>query len=513
LEIGLKKGKVIIIGGGVAGLSTGIYGQLNGFDTQIFEMHDKPGGQCTAWERGGYRFDYCLHWLIGTRRSIFHDIWKETGVIDDTVQIVAGEIHTLVQDDTRGEFIIYTDLDRWQDYLTKLAPEDEKGIRKMCLQMKMGARLEPFLKGPDVRKFSDYFKALLKMRKLLFMLHRYSKISAEAYFDHLKLKNPKLRFFLHKLYGEVNLSALVFIMMLGCFHDKNAGYLIGGSLPISLRMAERYRSLGGELLPGRKVKKILVDNNRAVGVKLHDGTIYEADYVISAADGHATLFDMLEGRYLSPKLREAYSEWDLYMPFVQVSFGVNDRLVSRSVVTTCLKERFTAGDLPFHHGYSIMNQSAIDPTLAPDGKTCIILKFDSEWEYWEKISPEEYKTRKEQIKTMGLEILERHFPGVREKIEVVDVSTPLTAVKFTGVWKGAYEGFLPTGNMIKKTLPNTLPKLKSFYMIGQWMFPGGGLPPAAQSGKWVMQTICRERKQKFCSDFNLNQNISFSNKG
>jgi len=58
--------KVIIIGGGVAGLSTGIYGQLNGYDTEILEMHTLPGGQCTAWKRKGYTFDYCIHWLVGT---------------------------------------------------------------------------------------------------------------------------------------------------------------------------------------------------------------------------------------------------------------------------------------------------------------------------------------------------------------------------------------------------------------------------------------------------------------
>jgi len=66
--------KVIIIGGGVAGLSAGIYGQLNGYDTEILEMHTLPGGQCTAWKRKGYTFDYCIHWLVGTSSGPFHDI-------------------------------------------------------------------------------------------------------------------------------------------------------------------------------------------------------------------------------------------------------------------------------------------------------------------------------------------------------------------------------------------------------------------------------------------------------
>ncbi len=58
--------KIIIIGGGVAGFSAGIYSRMNGFDTEIIEMHTNTVGQCTAWDRKAYRFDYCLHWLVGT---------------------------------------------------------------------------------------------------------------------------------------------------------------------------------------------------------------------------------------------------------------------------------------------------------------------------------------------------------------------------------------------------------------------------------------------------------------
>lgn len=489
----MENKKIIIIGGGVAGLSTGIYGQLGGFDTKIFEMHSIPGGQCTAWDRKGFRFDYCLHWLIGTRASVFHDIWLETNVINDNVKIVDNEIHTLVKDDKWGDFYVFTNVDKWQEYLITMAPEDEKGIRRMCRQMKMGAKLEPFGITPDLRRFTDYFSALLKMRKLLFLLNRLSKVSAKDYFVSLNLKNPRLNYFLNRLYGETNFSALVLVMMLGWFHAKNAGYLVGGSLPMALRMADRYKSLGGELLIRKRVKTILVENDRATGIELTDGSVHKADYIISAADGHSTLFEMLGGRYLTPKLEEAYANWDLYIPFVQIAFGVNDKLVSETVTTTCLKDKFMIGNLEVKHGYSVLNQSSADPTLAPEGKTTILVRFDSAWENWERMGESDYTKIIEQIREKGIEILESHFPGVREKIEVIDISTPKTLVKYTGVWKGAYEGFLPTGNMIKKTLPNTIPGLKRFYMVGQWMFPGGGIPPAAQSGKWVIQSITGKR--------------------
>jgi phytoene dehydrogenase-like protein len=493
----MENNKVLIIGGGVAGLSTGIYGQLNGFKTQILEMNSIPGGQCTAWDRKGYRFDYCLHWLIGTRNTPFNKIWKETNVINENVKIIDSEIHTMLKDEKWGDFIIYTNIDKWQEYLLKVAPEDERGIRKMCRQMKMGARATPFENAPGSRKITDYLKALLKMRMMLFVLGRYAKMPAKSYFEKMKFKNPKLIYFLNKLYGENDFSALIVVMMLGWFHSKNAGYLLGGSLAIAERMADRYHKLGGELLLQKKVIKILVENNRAVGVQLADGAEIKADCIISAADGHSTLYKFLEGKYLTPQLENAYAKWEVFSPFVQISFGINDKITSEANVVFYYKEKFKIGVIEVNKGYSILNQSAKDPTLTPEGKTALILRFDCTWEQWENLTQDEYNNVKGLIKEKGIALLEMHYPGISSKIEVADISTPRTSVEYTGVWKGAYEGFLPTGNMVKKTLNNTIPQLKSFYMAGQWLFPGGGLPPSAQSGKWVIQQICKEQKMKF----------------
>ena len=83
---------LLIIGGGVAGLSAGIYAQKNGFQSTILEMHDRPGGQLTAWQRDGYWFDYCLHWLVGTDHGVYHDLWRETDVLTDEVEVLNGAV-------------------------------------------------------------------------------------------------------------------------------------------------------------------------------------------------------------------------------------------------------------------------------------------------------------------------------------------------------------------------------------------------------------------------------------
>ena len=66
-----------------------------------------------------------------------------------------------------------------------------------------------------------------------------------------------------------------------------------------------------------------------------------------------------------------------------------------------------------------------------------------------------------------------------------------------GVWKGAFEGFIPAVENLGTHLPMELEGLEGFYMAGQWVMPGGGLPPSAQSGSWVIQKLTKKDKRRF----------------
>jgi phytoene dehydrogenase-like protein len=59
-------GKIIIIGGGIAGLCAAVYAQRCGYQAEVLEMHDSAGGLATSWRRGAYTFETCLHWLFGS---------------------------------------------------------------------------------------------------------------------------------------------------------------------------------------------------------------------------------------------------------------------------------------------------------------------------------------------------------------------------------------------------------------------------------------------------------------
>ena len=488
--------KITIIGGGVAGLSAGIYAAMNGFDTEILEMHTIAGGQCTAWDRKKYRFDYCLHWLLGTSKGAFNDIWKETNVLNDETEIINHEIHSQIFDKDRNEFIIYSSIDRWEEYLIDMAPEDAKPIKRMCNDMRKSGLIEPFSLPPELRGMLDYIRILPKMLPVINLVRKFGRLTCKEYFDKLGFKNRKIRVVFYELYGERNFSALGFIFMLAWFNQKNAGYIKGGSLPLTQRMVERFTQLGGTLSYAKRVEKIIVENNTAKGVVLTDGTQILSDYVISTADGYTTIYKMLEGVYVSKKVDFAYKNWELFTPIVQVSFGVNTLIKTESPILINTSKGVKIGRTRLERGYSIMNYSH-DSTMAPVGKTSIVLRFDSPWKLWEDLEGDEYQKEKKAIEKDAIMCLATEFPGIAAFIEVIDVATPKTDVRYTGVKDGAYEGFMPSKDNMMNALDMQLPRLSNFYMAGQWLFPGGGLPPSAQSGKWAVQLISKKEKQQF----------------
>jgi len=155
----------------------------------------------------------------------------------------------------------------------------------------------------------------------------------------------------------------------------------------------------------------------------------------------------------------------------------------------------THARLPLH----IYNQ---DPTLAPAGKTSLVVMFPSSYEYWQELAKDRaaYDAKKEQVGRTIVAALEQRFPGIAQQVEMVDVATPLTFERYTGNWKGTFEGWMLTplnSSTMMKPMSQTLPGLQNFYMCGQWVQPGGGLPSGLLTGRALIKTLCKQDRVKF----------------
>ncbi|MBL8948505.1 MAG: hypothetical protein JNK45_35365 [Myxococcales bacterium] len=92
------------------------------------------------------------------------------------------------------------------------------------------------------------------------------------------------------------------------------------------------------------------------------------------------------------------------------------------------------------------------------------------------------------------------MPGIESAVRMTDVVTPLTFWRHARSWRGAFEGFLPTPETFMTHVPKQLPGLGGLWLAGQWVEPGGGIPPALLSGRQVVQLVCRDRGQAFVVD-------------
>ena len=167
---------------------------------------------------------------------------------------------------------------------------------------------------------------------------------------------------------------------------------------------------------------------------------------------------------------------------------------SMQKVITALKEVWMSNveTWPFYSHY------CHDSQFAPKGKSVIQTQIETDFFYWKNLYEKDrnaYNREKELVLEIYIRILNDIFLGIGEDIEITDIATPVTWERYTGNWQGSYEGWVPTVKTFGVTLPKKLPGLGNFYMTGQWVFPGGGVPMCMAQGKNLIKMIVKQEKK------------------
>lgn len=492
--------KVLIIGAGIAGLSTGCYLQMNGYETEIFEMNSIPGGLCTSWKRKDYTFNGSIHWIVGTCKQMnMNKLWEELQALNGK-KIINHDEFLRIEYEENKFFKEFTDIEKLKEEMLSISPEDKETIEEFVSAVKEFARCDyPIDKAPELYGVVDGIKFLIENRNFLQLLGKWKKVSIDEYSK--KFKNENMRkIFLQLLGIDSKISMIILLMTLSWMYKKCAGYPIGGSLEFARSIEKRYLSLGGKVRYNSKVSKIIVENGSAVGIKLEDGTLQRGDIIISAADGHHTIFDLLDGKYVSKEILNMYDKWDLFPSLCLVSIGVKEDFDNYPhAINFYLKEQLEV-DPATKVNRIYVEIYNFDQNLTPKGKTPIIVTLPADYNYWKSLKDNDlnrYYEEKEKLANKILKILDEKIGNISDKVEVLDIATPVTYFRYTNNWRGSFEGWLPTPRIFGKRVEKTLPKLKNFYMVGQWVEPGGGIPTVALSGRNIAQIICKKDGKKF----------------
>ncbi len=491
--------KIVIIGGGVAGLSAGIFAQKNDFESTILEKHHTPGGQCTGWDRQGYHIDGCIHWLLGTKEGTpINKLWKNVGALDG-VDIINPESFMAVEHEgTTVHF--YRDLERLRSSWTEISPEDENTIEEFCRDIKTLQSFEiPVGKPADMLNIVEKARLMLSMKDAGMIMQKYGKRSLTEYAK--TFKHPALRDALGSFSPEGFSASSIFFALAG-FTKVQAGIPAGGSRAMAMRMAERYLSLDGTIETSSEVVEVNIQGKEVRSVTCKNGKNYEADFFIAACDAHMLYRELLKGQYPDPDFEVRFNNPEDYPLASNIYIGIGYADTMKEVPRT-LKfqvDSFKINEAPIK--YLQMTHYGYEPNFAPKGHTVItfaINQFQRDLGFWEELSKDRqaYKKEKTRIGAEVVRAMETRFPYMQGKLKLLDVATPRTYERYCNAYRGVFMAFWPT--MRGKDLNHTgkIQGLTNMVLSGQWLMPPGGLPPALITGKHSIMRLCRQLKRPY----------------
>ena len=505
----------IIVGGGLGGLTAGATLSKLGKKVLLLEQHYIPGGCATSFKRKDFIMEVGLHEMDGlfeedSKVRIFE--FLEVNKFIEFKQVP--EFFNVKWNDT--EFTFPHGYEKSQKLLVEKFPSETKGIKSFFKLLK-GVLKET----PKIPKEKWKSMLLFPIMPLLFPnVVRASRLSVGRWLDK-NIQNEELKLILTTnvlYYGDdpYDLSLLYYSLGQSSYIGGGGHFIKGGSQQLSNYLAQYIQKHGGQVLLGKKVEQIIVENGEASGVKFKDAfnensesiSIDSDAVVVNAAIPLAV--EMLPDPYKTSllnktrNLKEACSLISIYMGFdVDLKeFGVKhySTFIQGDGIDGLrdLKPNYQ-GDWN-NKSFVFVDYSQVDSALAPSGKSVGVICAADYLRDWEELNPVEYKVKKEQVAQLFFERLEKHYLGIMNHLEYYEVGTSKTIQKYTLNPKGTAYGYAQTPAQSGRGRISSKSPIDNMYFASAWSFPGGGFSGAIIGGflsamglnkkmKWQTQDI------------------------
>ena len=491
-----KGRRIVIIGGGISGLTAGIYGRLAGYEVDIYEKNPLPGGECTGWDRQGFHIDNCMHWLMGTRGgTALNDIWRTVGAVDESVGV--NDFPYMYRSELKGQSLtLWKDIDRTEREMLELSPEDGDEIRRLMQVCRQAQSVIIPAERPMEQWGIPYSLGMLaSLKEMTPVLRAYPNMDTQDLMN--RFKHPLIACLISDFCTKES-AASSFPMAYGNFISGDGGVPVGGSRAMALRMAEKFQSLGGRLHLGRPAAKLNVEGNRVQSLTLADGTVAEGDWFVPACDPSFLWSTLLDESYMTDMFREYYSQpqnYPIYSMF-QVALAVEDE---RDLLGG--DYNLDVSDIrsePWMGQRISVKTFAYEPDFAPKGKHIMQILYggtDAGYDYFKQLyeaDREAYQAKKQEIAQALLRAIEERWPEYQGKLRILDIWTPVTYERWCNAYRGYNQACVLGKNSRKNAYPSPFLRLKNVVLAGQWLSPPGGLPGAAITGKFAIARIKRK---------------------
>ncbi|TVQ54709.1 MAG: carotene isomerase, partial [Spirulina sp. DLM2.Bin59] len=478
----------IVIGSGIGGLVTATQLAAKGLQVLVLERYLIPGGSAGYFEREGYRFDVGASMIFGFGTE------GTTNLLTRALAAVGQEIET-IPDASQIHYHLPQGLDLkvhrdYEQFLAALGdrfPAERQGIRKFydecwavfnCLNVMELLSLEEL--GYLFRVFFQHPLACLGLVKYL---PQNAGDIARRY-----IRDPELLKFIDMecyCWSVVPADQTPMINAGMVFSDRHYGginYPKGGVGQIAAKLATGLEQAGGAIRYKARVTEILMEQGKAVGVKLANGETLKARRIISNATRWDTFEKLLPPANLPPSERRWQNRYQKSPSFLSLHLGVKGDLLPPG--TEChhiLLEDWSRMEEP-EGTIFVSIPTLLDPNLAPPGHH-IIHTFTPSWiSDWEGLNAKDYQRKKEEAGDRLINRLEAIFPGLEAAIDYQEIGTARTHRRFLGRDDGTY-GPIPRRKLLGLLgMPFNRTAIPGLYCVGDSTFPGQGLNAVAFSG-------------------------------
>jgi all-trans-retinol 13,14-reductase len=491
----------VVIGAGLGGLSAAAAFARQGYKVLVLEQHSVAGGYASAFTRpGGFAFDVSLHSTTVGLRDGVPNLIAGFPEIRDVAFLPHKTLYRTIYPDYDIR-VPHMNIPGYIAILKKNFPGDEEAIDGIFADMQGLAdevgRLSNAGGPPDMANFPKNFPLLFK---------NFNRTWG-AMLDE-RVKNAKLKAVISGLWGYFGLppsklSPFYYAMPLMGYLEGGGYYPVGTSQKISDAFVGLIEKNGGEVKLNTKVERILVRDHAATGVRTADGAEYRGRAVISNANAIDTFGRMMpDEKDFLKDLTARMEKYSVSYSTFLVWLGLKTDLVRK----VGLKESeifyhtgydieaeykaVMAGGLPDEPDFGLTVYDNLGPGFSPKGKNTLNIIATQGYDYWKKFetdyfygNKDAYAKEKTRLADVLIDKVEKTLlPGLRKTIEVVEVATPLTNVRFTSNPRGAIYGWDQTvDNSGQRRFPQRTP-IKNLYLSGAWTFPGGGYGACVPSG-------------------------------
>ncbi|MEM9137991.1 MAG: carotenoid isomerase, partial [Cyanobacteria bacterium P01_F01_bin.42] len=472
-------------GSGIGGLVTATQLVAKGLKVLVLERYIIPGGSAGSFERHGYRFDVGASMIFGFgQQGTTNLLTKALAAVGQSLETVPDpvQVHYHLPD-------IEIQVDRdYKEFLSRLQrafPDEAEGIARFygecwrvfnCLNsMELLSLEEPRYLA---RSFLNHPLSCLRLARYLPL--NVGDIARKYLTDPKLLRFIDMECFCWSVMPAARTPMINAGMVFSDRHYGGVNYPKGGVGAIATALVKGLESHGGEILYKARVKKILSENGRAVGVKLASGREVYGDAIISNTTRWQTFGDLWED--IPHKEQRWRQRYQASPSFVSLHLGVKADLIPKDF--DCHHIVLQDWETIAESGGTVFTSipTLLDPTLAPSNRH-IIHTFTPSWmKEWDGLSPSEYRQKKAIAAQNVIAKLETILPGIQDAINYQEVGSPRTHRRFLGRKDGTY-GPVPARQLRGLLgMPFNKTTVPGLYIVGDSTFPGQGLNAVAFSG-------------------------------